>query len=270
MSDNHAETLAAESLLTSSAPQTLKKQLAEFSAHLRLPEDNKAPEGVEDRRMKIYRELFFNNIESFLAGAFPVYKSLFTEDEWLLIVRDFFARYPSKTPYFLEISESFLGYLEHTPLPLTQRFSFSQELCHYEWLELAVDIAGDEVAPVFDPNADLLSGSLVLSDAFQIGLYEWPVHEIGAANIPQAPSEQINCLVVYRDRHDSVQFMQTNPITVQLLALVQENPALETQQLITQLAQTIGFADIQALQTHARAALDQLQALGIVLGVTAL
>ena len=31
-------------------------------------------DGVEDRRLNIYRELFYNNIESFISGTFPVLK----------------------------------------------------------------------------------------------------------------------------------------------------------------------------------------------------
>ena len=35
------------------------------------------PEGIEPRRMKVYRDLFFNNISGFVASAFPVLKSLY-------------------------------------------------------------------------------------------------------------------------------------------------------------------------------------------------
>ena len=34
----------------------------EFAAHLRDPENVPAPDGIEDRRMGIYRELFYNNL----------------------------------------------------------------------------------------------------------------------------------------------------------------------------------------------------------------
>ena len=37
----------------------------EFMAHIREPKKNKKPSGIEDRRMSIYRDLFFNNIEGF-------------------------------------------------------------------------------------------------------------------------------------------------------------------------------------------------------------
>ena len=44
-------------------PEFQQKQYA-FAAHIRDPENNPAPSGVEDRRMAIYRELFFNNLHN--------------------------------------------------------------------------------------------------------------------------------------------------------------------------------------------------------------
>ena len=49
-----------------------QKLQAQLTAHIRNPALAAAPGGIEDRRLNIYRELFYNNIEGFLANAFPV------------------------------------------------------------------------------------------------------------------------------------------------------------------------------------------------------
>ena len=49
-----------------------RQRQAAFAAHLRDPEANPAPPGIEARRMAVYRDLFFNNIAGLLAGNFPV------------------------------------------------------------------------------------------------------------------------------------------------------------------------------------------------------
>ena len=41
------------------------KQYA-FAAHIRDPDNTIEPEGIEDRRMAIYRTLFFNNLYNLL------------------------------------------------------------------------------------------------------------------------------------------------------------------------------------------------------------
>ena len=83
-----------------------------FAAHIREPNLHPAPTDIEDRRMKIYRELFYKNIEGFVSSAFPVLRKLYNDTHWHQMVRDFIHRHQSKTPYFFEISEEFLAYLE--------------------------------------------------------------------------------------------------------------------------------------------------------------
>lgn len=71
------------------------------------------PEGIEPRRMKIYRELFFNNIAGFVSSAFPVLKSVYEDDQWQALVQQFFVSHDCKTPIFVEIAGEFLAYLQH-------------------------------------------------------------------------------------------------------------------------------------------------------------
>jgi len=63
------------------APEALARLQTGFAAHIRDPQNKPAPDGIEDRRMGIYRELFFNNIKSFISSNFPVLKTLFSEAE---------------------------------------------------------------------------------------------------------------------------------------------------------------------------------------------
>ena len=76
-----------------------------FAAHIRDPGQNPPPPGIEDRRLQIYRELFYNNVEGFLSSGFPVLRSLMTNEDWHAMARDFFSRHRCHTPYFLQISE---------------------------------------------------------------------------------------------------------------------------------------------------------------------
>ena len=58
------------------AKANLKEIQFAFTAHLRDPENNPAPDAIEDRRMGIYRDLFYNNVEGFLSKGFPVIRSI--------------------------------------------------------------------------------------------------------------------------------------------------------------------------------------------------
>lgn len=83
-----------------------------FAAHLRDPDANPPPPGIEPRRLKIYTELFYNNVEGFIAGAFPVLRELTPDDRWHAMVRDFFARHRCADPQFHRIAAEFLDYLD--------------------------------------------------------------------------------------------------------------------------------------------------------------
>ena len=94
------------------APRPFQRLQYRFAAHLRDPAQHKAPAGIEPRRMKIYRELFYNNVEGFLANAFPVLRRITPDAGWHALVREFFARHRSHEPLFHRVAAEFLKHLE--------------------------------------------------------------------------------------------------------------------------------------------------------------
>lgn len=248
---------------------TFKRAQYEFTAHLRDPEKNPAPEGIEDRRIGIYRELLYNNVEGFLATGFPVIKSIYSEDHWHKMVRDFFAHHESNTPYFLEISQEFLAYLNNERTPQPEDPAGLTELAHYEWVELALSIADISIdMSNIEPNADLLQGHPVLSPLAWSMAYQFPVHKMCSEFLPTEAPEQITCLVVYRNRNDEVKFMEINPVTARLLHLLQEDKTLTGKQAIEQITEEMQHPNPDVVMQGGLAALQELQGSGIILGVS--
>jgi len=218
-------------VLGSNLPKFRDKQI-QFAAHIRNPDVNERPSDVEARRMQIYLDLFFNNIQSFLASAFPVCKTLLGEDKWLRLVREFVHLHPSESPYFLQISEEFLTFLDHRGL--ADLPDFMLELCHYEWVELCLDVASDEVEsslPQYTADTDLM-GRLVPNPHARALTYRYAVQEIGPKHQPKAAPENPTYLVVYRTRGLDVRFLVSNPVTHRLLELLDAHPAADAYDLI--------------------------------------
>jgi uncharacterized protein len=191
-------------------------QLA-FAAHLRDPDEHPPPSGIEVRRLAVYRDLIYNNIENFLAGAFPVAKSVLEHnDRWHGLVRAFVSRHGSESPYFLEIPQEFLAFLAGHDDPALPDFLL--ELCHYEWVELALAVADDEFPDDgIDPAGSLETGIPVPSPLIWKLGYRYPVHRIGPAFQPEHPEARPTELVVYRRRNDEVGFMEVSGLTMTLL-----------------------------------------------------
>ncbi len=238
-----------------------------FAAYVREPLGQPLPEGIEPRRMKIYAELVYNAFEGFVAGGFPVLKSLLDPERWQALVRDFLAAHECRTPFFLQIGEEFLAFLQTGAAQRHVLPGFALELAHYEWVELALDVLEQEVdAPGIDRAGVLESGVPVLSALAWPLSYAWPVHRICAAFQPEACDAQPNCLVVYRNRADAVKFLETNPATLRLLGLVRDE-RLTGRELAARLAVELGQPGVAAIEGAALDTLERLREMDIVAGV---
>lgn len=236
---------------------------AEFAAYIRDPQHNPAPADVAPERMAMYRELFFNNIDSFLATSFPVLRSLFSEQQWQALAGDFFARHRCHTPYFSEIAEEFLDYLQKGQA--VSDYPFLWELAHYEWVELALAIAKDQPEFAADAEAvDLEYQALAVSPLAWLLAYRFPVQTISAQHTPMSAPEQLTYLVVYRDQFHEVHFMETVALTFRLLQLLEAEPQ-NAKNLVLQLSQEIPGSSVDALLPHAGATLKDMLIRGIVI-----
>jgi hypothetical protein len=239
----------------------------EFTAHIRDPQNKAVPDGIPERRMAVYVELLYNNIEEFLCNFFPVLRSLHDEESWEKLVRDFFANYRCQTPYFLEISQEFLDFLQNKRDPDASDPPFMLELAHYEWVELALDVS-EEVIDFngIDHDGDLLEGILVLSPLAWNLAYQYEVHRIGEDYQPQSPGDQPTHLVVYRDTEDEVRFMEINPVTARLLQLLEENEEITGRQAMQQIADELQHPNPETVIQGGVSILQELKNRDIVLG----
>lgn len=237
-----------------------------FTAFLRDPDNAPAPAGVEQRRLDIYVELLFNNIEGLLAANFPVIRRLYGDD-WYGLVRDFFAQHQSRTPLFLEIGREFLRYLEERQQQDRNDPPFLLELAHYEWAELALSIDEADVANIaHDPAGDPVHGIPVVSPlAWSLG-YRFPVQLIAPNFLPEIAPEQPTLLLLVRDRSDAVSFIEINPLTALLLQKLQENSTHTGLYCLDALLRENGQDGNAAMREGGIAVLHELKAREAILG----
>jgi hypothetical protein len=244
-----------------------KKHQYEFTAHIRDPKKNAMPDGLEDRRMSIYRELLYNNIEGFIASGFPVLREIYSDENWHKMVRDFFANHQSQSPYFLEISQEFIAYLQNERQADKDDPAGLVELAHYEWVELALHVSDENInMENIDANGDLLTQRPAFSPLAWPLVYQYPVHTMGPDNLPEEVPEQPSYLVVYRNRKDKVNFLEINPVTARLISLLQENASYSGFDAIEHIAKEMNHPNPDVVKQGGLAALQELQQFGIILG----
>lgn len=252
-----------------SLPRFQQQQLR-FTAHIRDPEHTPLPEGIPARRMAIYTEIFFNNINDQLSGNFPVLRQITSDERWFAMVRDFMLRHRSLTPLFTEVAEEFLHYLQEEREMRAGDWPFMLELAHYEYVELAVAISpADEQLGDYDPNGDLLGARpLVGPTAWNLS-YQWPVHIIGPEFLPQEPAAEPTHLVVYRDRADDVHFLEINTVTQRLLQLLKEYPEHTGLDVLKIVAEELAHPEPDAVIAAGEELLNELRERNVIMGTRA-
>lgn len=250
------------------APPRLRAQQVAFAAHLRDPAQP-SPPGIEDRRMAVYRELFYNSLEGILANNFPVLRALRDDAAWHALVRDFYREHRCHTPLFPELGREFLRYLEQRA---TQQRAddppFLLELAHYEWVELALML--DDADPTtldVDPDGDLLGGVPVLSPLAWPLAYRFPVQQIRADFQPAEPPTQPTFLLVVRDAEGEVRFKAIDAAGFHLLQAIAGNEAGHSGEVLLRgLAAQAGIGDSDAFIANGGRLLQQLRERAVILG----
>jgi uncharacterized protein len=190
-----------------------------FTAHIRDPKANPCPRGVEAQRMRIYRKLVYNNIESFLLNCFPVLRKVLGTRRWARLVRAFLATHCSRSPFFHQIPDEFIQFLQNKGTLARNYPEFALELAHYEWVELVLSIS--MLTPEWDridTEGSLLEQRPVLNPVLANLSYRWPVHRIGP-RVRTKPAETY--LLVFRDTSDQIRFVEINAFTSRLINLLE-------------------------------------------------
>lgn len=242
-----------------------------FAAYLRDPVQTPPPTGIEQRRLDVYAELVFNNVESLLSSNFPVIRTLYDQVGWRDLVRGFLRDHRAHTPHFPEIGREFIDFIGTRHVAGAGDPPFLPELAHYEWAELALAFDPKEIDAVpHDAGGDPVSGVPVVSPLAWIFAYRFPVHRIRADWRPDAAPNAPTVLLLVRNRADTVRFIEINPLTQLLLERLQENTTASGLVCLDALLAEIAPQDTVTLRAAGIAVLHDLQANEAILGTVPL
>ena len=249
-----------------SLPEFQKLQY-EFAAHIRDPFGVPRPEGIEDRRMEVYRDLFFNNVNGFLENGFPDLRTHYDDDAWRRLARAFFSKHESHSPWFVDISKEFILYLQSEHEPTSDDPPYLFELAHFEWAEVALMV--DQEEPDWDnidPHGDMLENVPVLSPTAYCLAYQWPVHQINEDFQPDTQPEEPSFVLIYRDKEGDVEYFPADPVTARIMELLQDETERTGKALLTQLAEEMQHPDPEEAVHSGYRILLKLHHANIILG----
>ena len=246
-------------------PEFLRLQ-RQFAARVRNPAAHGAPKDVPPSRMQVYEDLIRNNLERFLAGAFPKAKKLLGDPRWDALVRAFLERHGSESPYFRDIGEEFMAFLQGDGAPEVPDFLL--ELCHYERVPTVLRRAeAPSRAEPVDPQGDLLAHPVEVSPLVRPLSYRYPVHRIRAESRADDVQPKPTWLIAWRRADDSVGTMASNALTHRLLELLRDGNT--GHQALDRLAKELPNATKARIYQEGAAILTRLRDAGVLLGAKA-
>ena len=247
--------------------ETFIKEQHAFTQHMRDPENAPAPEGIESRRISVYTDLIFRNIENFIANSFPVLRQVIHDDGWHIILRGFLKKHISRTPYFPKLPLEFLNYLEQEQDEI-ELPAFCIELAHYEWIEISLSFDPREISfKNVDQNGDFLKGIPVLNLLAQPLIYQWPVHKISSNFVPKEKPDEPTYLIVYRDHLYDVGFIELNQIAAKLIEELQKNTDKTGEEILLDIAKQLQHPDPKVVIKGGSEVIQDFKKKDILLGV---
>lgn len=241
-----------------------------FAAHIRDPRHAPPPAGIGERRMRVYRDLLFDNVEHVLAETLPLTRRALAADAWHALVRGFFVQHRARSPYFRDMPREFLDYLENARGLRAGDPPFLYELAHYEWVELALALHADADEPA-ERDGDLLDGHPLVSPLAWPLCYRHPVQRIAAhgSDGRAEPPDEPTRLLAYRDRDDDVRRIELNAVSARLFGLLSEHADDRTytgRQALAAIAAELRHPEPAQVLAGGAALLEDWCARGILLG----
>jgi uncharacterized protein len=197
-----------------------------------------APEGIEARRLAVYRRLVRNNIENFLERGFPVLVQVLGEDGWRKLVARYLSTHAAKSPLFSNIGAEFVEFLASSVAELNDFPPFCYELASYERMEVDalyadVDYTAFELELTVE-EALAKAMPFALNSSIHWGSFNFPVHQISPDFQPSTVLPQPIFIAVYRELawprsklpNEAVKFLQLTPVTLLLLEQIQQHESL--------------------------------------------
>jgi hypothetical protein len=237
------------------APGGLAALQLALTAHLRDPGGAAPPPGLDSARLAVHARLLLQNLVTLLGSGFPVLRAVLGDAPWRALVRDFLAEHRSRTPLYHQLPQEFARYLAQGRRARNDP-PWLAELADYEWLELEVAQAPEELPPPSASAADPLDTAPVPNPLARARCYTHPVHTIAPGRLPGPAA---TWLVVLRRRDDAVTFFELNAVSARLFELIARRPGVPARTLLADIARELAHPAPPRLLETGRALLREFR-----------
>lgn len=215
----------------------------------------------------IYRQLVTENFRALIEKTFPVAWNLLPASRWQDFIVHFLKSVRPKTPYFHELGKVFLDFIERRSDLWAEDYPFLLELMHFEWIELALAIAPEEIPAAYGADLSMLDAVIEVSPLAWPLVYQYPVHRMADSGLVTTISEIPLCLIGYRKRNDNVSFMEVSTVMYAVIELLQSQKNMTAREAFEIIAQGFAPAELHRLSEQGAALLQHFLEEDIIVGL---
>ena len=246
---------------------TFQDAQQKLTAHLRDPKTNPAPQGVEDRRIGIYRRLVFGNLSRLLGASLPLTREQLGSKHFGLLVRDFLREHRAATPYFPRLAVELRLWHQNAKTNRPHDPPWLGDLIHYETEKrLLKRMTAPPAERAVDPRGDVLDGIPAPSPLVRLLTLRHPVHKSKHGKMEYKAPEMPVFLLLRRDRAGRVLTQELGVLTAGLLALVLDDGRKTGSALLEAMLQQAPPESRPALLEQGRQQLRRFRRSGVLLG----
>ncbi len=187
--------------------ENIQHQLAK---HCRSNADLPIP-GAKHERLHHYRRLIYTIIEDAIESAYPIARSILSDNQWTEMIDTFVAEHNCQHPQLFRMPEEVIQFAIDKNYPLKFKIPHLIDVLQFEWAEIEIHSMKDEIIPEITLVNDLLNAHLKFSPYCQLLALDYPVHHLNKIDVANSQGEYF--MLVYREESGTVQYLELTALT---------------------------------------------------------
>ncbi len=219
---------------------------------------------ITENRIHHYRRLIYNIVDDTMLIAFPITKEWLNSDEWDMLISDFLAKHPAKTPQVWKLPSEFYSFVKQQNYSVKFNKEALNDLLYFEWLEIEIHTMPDINVPQYSTKGNILNDKLILNPHFRLIELVYPIHIHHADEATKNKGEWY--VIIYRNYEtNTVHFMQLSLLHLFIIERLTDSP-LSLSNLIPMINTAFGIDNEASLLTHLKPFIKNLLTKTVILG----
>jgi len=177
--------------------------------------------GITPGRLHHYRRLVYNVVRDTMDTAFPITLAALGEEQWDVMVQDFFSKERPQTPQIWKLPFEFYRYHVNQETGAKIQKPYLDDLLYFEWIEIEIHTMPDRPFPGYSRTGNVFLDTLAFNPEYEIVRLEYPVHMHSAEKTLELKGDYF-VLVFRSPETGNVQFLNLSGLNTYILTRLAE------------------------------------------------